>query len=104
MRISDWSSDVCSSDLYPGLLPGMDRAGSLVFRKTAGPVDLGDPGQWWHFEFGADWRHPLGPDSSIAELEDHPVVHIAYADAEAYAAWAGKALPDRKSTRLNSSH
>ncbi|MBB5705361.1 formylglycine-generating enzyme required for sulfatase activity [Sphingopyxis panaciterrulae] len=78
---------------YPGLLPGMDRAGSLVFRKTAGPVDLGDPGHWWHFEFGADWRHPLGPDSSIAELEDHPVVHIAYADAEAYAAWAGKALP-----------
>ena len=78
---------------YPGMLPGMDRPGSLVFRKTRGPVDLGNPANWWRFEFGADWRHPDGPESSIAGLEDHPVVHIAYADAEAYAAWAGKALP-----------
>ena len=78
---------------YPGMLPGMDRPGSLVFQKAAGPVDLGNPGNWWRFEFGADWRHPAGPQSAIEGLEDHPVVHIAYADAEAYADWAGKALP-----------
>lgn len=80
---------------YPGMLPGMDRAGSLVFHKTATPVDTSDPGNWWRFEFGADWRHPLGPDNDIdcLDLWDHPVVHIAYADAEAYAKWAGKALP-----------
>src|SRR3546814_8324477 len=75
------------------MLPGMDRPGSLVFHKTAGPVDLGDPGHWWRFEFGADWRCPLGPDSMIEGRQDHPVVHIAYADAQAYSAWAGKALP-----------
>ncbi len=78
---------------YPGMSPGMDRPGSLVFRKSSGPVDLSDPSNWWRFEFGADWRHPLGPESSIEGSEDHPVVHLAYADAEAYAHWAGKALP-----------
>lgn len=78
---------------YPGMLPEMAKAGSLVFRKTAGPVDMSNPGNWWHFVFGADWRHPLGPDSSLEGLEDHPVVHVAQPDAEAYARWAGKALP-----------
>lgn len=78
---------------YPGMDPAMARAGSLVFQRTAHPVDTGDPGQWWDFRFGADWRHPLGPESSIDGLEDHPVVHVAYGDAQAYADWAGKALP-----------
>ncbi|MBW4329839.1 formylglycine-generating enzyme family protein [Stakelama sp. CBK3Z-3] len=78
---------------YPGILPEMCHAGSLVFRKTKTPVDTSNPGQWWEFCFGADWRHPLGPQSAIEGLDDHPVVHIAYRDAEAYAAWAGKALP-----------
>ncbi|NML08096.1 formylglycine-generating enzyme family protein [Sphingomonas sp. G-3-2-10] len=78
---------------YPGLDPEQAKAGSLVFEKTAGPVDMSDFSLWWQFRFGADWRHPLGPDSSIAGLEDHPVVHVAYDDAEAYARWAGKALP-----------
>lgn len=80
---------------YPGMLPGMDRAGSLVFRKTRGPVDMSAPGNWWNFEFGADWRHPLGPGSSLDELDlwDHPVVHVAWSDADAYARWAGKELP-----------
>lgn len=78
---------------YPGLLPDMARAGSLVFEKTAAPVDTNDFTQWWEFRFGADWRHPLGPDSSIEGLDDHPVVHVAYSDAEAYARWAGKSLP-----------
>ncbi|MFT3978431.1 MAG: formylglycine-generating enzyme family protein [Sphingomonas bacterium] len=78
---------------YPGMDPALAQAGSLVFERTAGPVDLSDPGQWWHFRFGADWRHPTGPDSTIDGLEDHPVVHVAYDDALAYASWAGKALP-----------
>lgn len=80
---------------YPGMLPGMDRAGSLVFHKTATPVDTSNPGNWWRFEFGADWRHPLGLDSDVDSLGlwDHPVVQVAYADAEAYAKWAGKDLP-----------
>jgi formylglycine-generating enzyme required for sulfatase activity len=78
---------------YPGMPPEMARAGSLVFMPTAGPIDLRGPPVWWDFRFGADWRHPTGPDSSIEGLEDHPVVHIAWQDAEAYAAWAGKSLP-----------
>jgi sulfatase modifying factor 1 len=78
---------------YPGLLPEMARAGSFVFEKTCGQVDLRDFTQWWHFRFGADWRRPLGPDSSIEGKGDHPVVHVAYSDAAAYAHWAGKALP-----------
>lgn len=78
---------------YPGLDPALAVAGSLVFRKAAGPVDMGDPAQWWQWCPGADWRHPLGPDSSTNGLEDHPVVHVAYEDADAYARWAGKSLP-----------
>lgn len=78
---------------YLGMPPEMARAGSLVFMPPAGAVDLRNPALWWRFVFGADWRHPLGPDSSIEGLDDHPVVHIACADAEAYAAWAGKRLP-----------
>ena len=78
---------------YPGMPPEMAQAGSLVFRQPRGPVDLADFQQWWTFCFGAYWRAPLGPRSSIDALADHPVVHIAYQDAEAYAAWAGKALP-----------
>ncbi len=78
---------------YPGALPEMLQAASLVFTPPPGPVKLDDWRQWWAWTFGACWRHPLGPDSSIAGLEDHPVVHIAHADAETYAAWAGKALP-----------
>jgi formylglycine-generating enzyme required for sulfatase activity len=78
---------------YPGALPHMLRAGSLVFSPTPRPVSLQDWSQWWSFKFGADWRHPLGPDTSIRGLDDHPVVHVAYADALAYARWAGKSLP-----------
>jgi len=78
---------------YPGMSPDMAKPGSLVFRRTAGPVDMQNPGHWWHFVFGADWRHPLGPGSSLEGLGDHPVVHVAWSDAQAYAKWAGKALP-----------
>jgi formylglycine-generating enzyme len=78
---------------YPGALPKMLRAGSLVFTPPSKPVDLRNIANWWRFTFGADWRHPYGPRSSISGLDDHPVVHVAYCDAEAYADWAGKALP-----------
>jgi len=78
---------------YPGMLPEMGQAGSAVFVPTAGPVDLGNPSLWWKFVFGADWRHPLGPDNGIDGVMDHPVVQIAYEDAKAYARWAGKELP-----------
>lgn len=78
---------------YPGALPHMLRAGSLVFNPPNHPVSLDDWSQWWTFRFGAIWRKPYGPGSSIKGLDDHPVVHIAYADAEAYATWAGKSVP-----------
>ena len=77
---------------YPGLNPALVQPGSAVFEMTDQPVETTTP-NWWHFRLGASWRAPTGPGSSIAGIEDHPVVHLAYADAEAYAAWAGKALP-----------
>jgi sulfatase modifying factor 1 len=67
--------------------------GSLVFTGTGGPVRLDDWTQWWSWTPGAEWRHPQGPDSTLHGRELHPVVHIAYEDAEAYADWASKALP-----------
>ncbi len=67
--------------------------GSGVFAMTAGPVDLHDPSQWWRFVPGATWRTPAGPGSTIDGRDDHPVVHVALADAESYAAWCGTRLP-----------
>jgi sulfatase modifying factor 1 len=78
---------------YPGALPHMLRAGSLVFSPPLSQVDLSDWSEWWSFKFGANWRRPYGPRSSIAGLHEHPVVHVAYCDAEAYARWTGKELP-----------
>jgi formylglycine-generating enzyme required for sulfatase activity len=78
---------------YPGALPNMLFAGSLVFQKTAGPVDLRNPTEWWAFVEGANWKSPLGPKSGLFKKENHPVVHIAYEDALAYARWVGKELP-----------
>ncbi|MGH3525035.1 MAG: SUMF1/EgtB/PvdO family nonheme iron enzyme, partial [Mycobacterium sp.] len=62
--------------LYPGVDPGDVRAGAMVFRPTAGPVDLRDWRQWWVWVPGASWRHPFGPDSDVADRADHPVVQV----------------------------
>ena len=78
---------------YPGALPHMLKAGSLAFVAPKRSVDLRNWGQWWTFRFGANWRRPYGPGSSIRGLDEHPVVHVAFRDAEAYANWAGKELP-----------
>ncbi|MCB8820900.1 formylglycine-generating enzyme family protein [Microvirga rosea] len=78
---------------YPDALPHMLYAGSLVFTPPDHPVDLRDWRQWWTLLKGADWRHPYGPKSSINGLDNHPVVHVAFADALAYARWASKDLP-----------
>jgi sulfatase modifying factor 1 len=68
-------------------------AGSVVFTPPPQAVPLDNHYRWWSYERGANWRHPLGPSSSIDGRGKYPVVHIAYADAEAYARWAGKRLP-----------
>jgi formylglycine-generating enzyme required for sulfatase activity len=78
---------------YPGALPHMLYAGSLVFTPPSLPVGLHDWSQWWRFMRGADWRHPYGPHSNINTRDNHPVVHVSHADALAYAIWAGKELP-----------
>ena len=80
-------------DDFPGAPTENLVPGSLVFTRTAGPVDLRHLSSWWTWTPGASWRHPDGPASSTAGREDEPVVHVAYEDAEAYAAWAGKELP-----------
>lgn len=68
---------------YPGMLPHMVYAGSLMFSPPAYPVSLRDFSQWWTFAKGADWRHPYGPNSNIHVLDHHPVVHVAFRDAVA---------------------
>ena len=81
----------------PKIFPARRREslvpGSVVFSPPSHAVPLADPYQWWADVNGANWRHPLGPESSIAGKEQFPVVHVAYADALAYAQWAGKRLP-----------
>lgn len=88
---------VAEKPLDPALYPGVAEAdllpGALVFRPTAGPVDLRDWRQWWDWAGGANWRHPFGQGSDVAGRDDHPVVQVAYPDAAAYAAWAGRRLP-----------
>jgi formylglycine-generating enzyme required for sulfatase activity len=88
-----WAEQAPEASDYPGADPAELVPGSLVFRQTAGPVDLRDVRNWWSWTPGADWRHPEGPDTNVGGREQHPVTHVAHADAEAYAAWAGKALP-----------
>jgi formylglycine-generating enzyme len=85
---------------YPGADPADLRPGALVFAKTAGPVDLRDYRQWWRYVPGACWSRPEGPGSDILQRMDHPVVHVAFEDAQACAHWAGKELPSEAEWEL----
>ena len=78
---------------YPDAEPDLMQPGALVFRKTAGPVDLEDYRNWWEYVPGASWRHPDGPGTTLGGRDRHPVVHVAWDDAAAFADWAGKELP-----------
>ncbi len=80
-------------DDYPGAPPQNLQPGSMVFHRTDGPVDLRHLSQWWTWTPGACWKHPRGPRSSLRNRDSHPVVHIAFEDAAAYAQWAGRELP-----------
>jgi formylglycine-generating enzyme required for sulfatase activity len=80
-------------DDYPGAPAENLQPGSMVFHRTPGPVDLRHINQWWTWTPGACWNHPRGPRSSLRGRENHPVVHIAFDDAQAYADWAGRTLP-----------
>ena len=93
-RPVDWEE--LKKQLPPGTPKPPDEnlaAGSMVFVPRQGVVDLRNYFQWWEWKTGANWRQPDGPGSSIEGKDDHPVVHIALADAQAYAQWAGKRLP-----------
>ena len=79
--------------LYPGAKPEFLVPSSVLFEKPAGRVDLRNAYNWWRYIPGADWRHPRGPRTSLQGLWNHPVVHVAFEDATAYAKWAGKELP-----------
>jgi formylglycine-generating enzyme required for sulfatase activity len=78
---------------YPGVDPALLVPGSLVFRRPERPVGLADHRAWWEYVPGACWRHPEGPGTTLDGRDEHPVVHVAFEDAEAYAAWAGRTLP-----------
>jgi formylglycine-generating enzyme required for sulfatase activity len=88
---------VAERPLKPEEFPGVPREdlvpGSIVFTQPGGDVSLRNPQAWWRYVKGASWRHPEGPKSDTRGREDHPVVHVAYEDAGAYAEWAGKRLP-----------
>jgi formylglycine-generating enzyme required for sulfatase activity len=87
------AEQVPDADEYPEAQPDKLVAASTVFRRPRGRVDLSDPYRWWTWVPGASWRHPRGPQSSLKGLGDHPVVHVAWRDVEAYAEWAGKDVP-----------
>lgn len=79
--------------MYPDAKPELLVPSSVMFRKPPRPVDLRDHYGWWTYVPGADWKHPRGPDSSLKGLWNHPVVHVCFDDAQAYADWANKFLP-----------
>jgi formylglycine-generating enzyme required for sulfatase activity len=79
--------------VYPDADPELLCAGSVVFHPTPGPVPLSDPRRWWAYVPGASWQAPWGPSSDNSGRDEHPVTHVAFEDAQAYAQWAGKQLP-----------
>ncbi len=81
-----------SIEQFPGLSPGEREPGSLVFQPVPGPGPIEEL-SWWHWVPGANWRHPEGPGSDLQGRDQHPVVQVAYEDAEAFAQWAGASLP-----------
>jgi len=85
---------------YPDADPALLVPGSLVFQPTRGPVDLRDYRNWWAYVPGACWTRPEGAGSNLGGRERHPVVHVAYEDAEAYATWSGKQLPSEAEWEL----
>ncbi len=78
---------------YPEIPADKLVAGGAVFTSPTGVRIMEDPMRWWAFMPGADWRHPEGPDSTIAGRDNYPVVQVSYNDALAYAHWAGRDLP-----------
>lgn len=93
-RDIDWEE--MKKQLPPGTPKPADsvlKAGSLVFRQTDHPVNLNDYSQWWQWTTGASWQHPEGLETDLEGRMEHPVVHISWEDAKAYADWAGKRLP-----------
>lgn len=79
--------------VYPNADPAMLAPASAVFTPPSHPVDLRYPYQWWSYVPGADWQHPGGPETSLHDRLDHPVTHVAWPDALAYAQWAYKQIP-----------
>ena len=84
---------VPNAEDYPGALPEMLVAGSVVFIPPPNRVALDNHYQWWQWVTGADWKHPDGPDSDLQGRDRHPVLHVAWPDVTAYAEWAGKQIP-----------
>jgi formylglycine-generating enzyme required for sulfatase activity len=78
---------------YAGARDDLLVASSVVFRRPKSQVDMANPYNWWRYVPGANWRHPDGPRSTLKGKGRHPVVHVAYEDALAFARWAGKDLP-----------
>jgi sulfatase modifying factor 1 len=81
------------ASIYLDAHPDLAVPGSLVFRMTDGPADTSDLRNWWQYVLGARWDRPEGPGSGLEGRHDHPVVHVAFEDAQAYAQWLGLTLP-----------